>query len=104
AALDVVDQLSERATRAGAVNTLVFQDGEIFGDNTDGVGLLRDLTRNLGLHLASLRILILGAGGATRGILGPLLAAGPESVTIANRPVEKRGGRAADVSPPRRVP
>src|SRR5690606_13850052 len=67
AARDVVAQLSERATRAGAVNTLVFQDGEIFGDNTDGVGLLRDLTRNLGLHLASLRILILGAGGATRG-------------------------------------
>ncbi|HLT89349.1 MAG TPA: shikimate dehydrogenase [Woeseiaceae bacterium] len=98
AALDVVDQLSERATRAGAVNTLVFQDGEIFGDNTDGVGLLRDLTRNLGLHLASLRILILGAGGATRGILGPLLAAGPESVTIANRTVEKARVLAADFS------
>lgn len=89
AALDAADQLSERATRAGAVNTLVFQDGEIFGDNTDGVGLLRDLTRNLGLALAGLDILILGAGGATRGILGPLLAAGPASVTLANRTLEK---------------
>lgn len=89
AAADIADQLSERATRAGAVNTLVFQDGEIFGDNTDGIGLLRDLTRNLGIELKGMHILVLGAGGATRGILGPLLAANPASITIANRTVEK---------------
>ncbi|MEX2126482.1 MAG: shikimate dehydrogenase [Woeseia sp.] len=85
----LVDQLSERASAAGAANTLAFQDGEIFGDNTDGSGLMRDLTRNLKLTLRGVPILILGAGGATRGILGPLLAAQPESVTIANRTLDK---------------
>ena len=88
-ALALADRLSERAERAGAVNTLDFRDGRIFGDNTDGAGLMRDLTRNLGLAVADLDILILGAGGAVRGILGPLLAAGPRSVTIANRDVAK---------------
>ncbi len=85
----LVDQLSERATRAGAVNTLAFQDGEIFADNTDGIGLMRDLTRNLKLQLRDRNVLILGAGGATRGILGPLLATQPASVTIANRTLAK---------------
>lgn len=89
AATALVDQLSERATKAGAVNTLAFQDGEIFGDNTDGIGLMRDLTRNLHLQLRDANVLILGAGGATRGILGPLLAAQPASVTIANRTLAK---------------
>ncbi|HZD52274.1 MAG TPA: shikimate dehydrogenase [Woeseiaceae bacterium] len=89
AATDLVDQLSERATRAGAVNTLVFQDREIFGDNTDGIGLIRDLTRNLRLELAGASILILGAGGAARGILGPLLAARPRAIAIANRSIDK---------------
>jgi shikimate dehydrogenase len=89
AAAALVDQLSERATTAGAVNTLVFQDGEIFGDNTDGSGLMRDLMRNLQLTVRDRTILILGAGGATRGILGPLLAEGPRSVTIANRTLSK---------------
>jgi shikimate dehydrogenase len=85
----LVDQLSERATAAGAVNTLAFQDGDIFGDNTDGAGLMRDLTGNLLVTIRDARILILGAGGATRGILGPLLAAQPGSVTIANRTLSK---------------
>jgi shikimate dehydrogenase len=89
AVTELVDQLSERATSAGAVNTLAFEDGDVFGDNTDGVGLIRDLTSNLGLRLAGTRILVLGAGGATRGILGPLLAADPESVTIANRTLDR---------------
>lgn len=89
AVVNLVDQLSERATAAGAVNTLVFQDGEIFGDNTDGSGLMRDLTRNLKLDVRDAAILILGAGGATRGILGPLLAAQPAQVTIANRTLSK---------------
>lgn len=89
AALPLADQLSERATSAGAINTLAFQDGEVFGDNTDGIGLMRDLTRNLELPIRDARILILGAGGATRGILAPLLAAQPASITVANRTLSK---------------
>jgi shikimate dehydrogenase len=79
------DQLSERASTAGAVNTLVFQDNEIFGDNTDGIGLLRDLAINFSINLEGSNILILGAGGATRGITGPLLEMLPQSLVIANR-------------------
>ena len=85
----LVDEMSERASDAGAVNTLVFQDKEIFGDNTDGVGLLRDLQSNLGLNLKDANILILGAGGAVRGIISPLLDAGPKSLMIANRTIAK---------------
>ena len=85
----LVDRMSERASNAGAINTLVFRDGEIFGDNTDGVGLLRDLELNLGLQLKATNILILGAGGATRGIVSPLLDANPASVMIANRTISK---------------
>lgn len=85
----LVDQMSERASTAGAVNTLVFQDDEIFGDNTDGVGFLRDLRSNLGLKLEDANILILGAGGATRGIISPLLDADPKTVMIANRTISK---------------
>lgn len=89
AAAALADRLSERAERAGAVNTLDFRDGRVFGDNTDGVGLVRDLTRNLEVSLEDLDVLILGAGGATRGILGPLLGRRPRSVTIANRDFAK---------------
>ena len=85
----LVDELSERASSAGAVNTLAFEDGSVFGDNTDGVGLLRDLIGNLGLELAGANILILGAGGATRGIMAPLLEIKPASITIANRTLSK---------------
>lgn len=85
----LVDQLSERASSAGAVNTLVFRDNEVFGDNTDGTGLMRDLLDNLGLKLKDASILILGAGGATRGIVGPLLDTEPKSITIANRTLSK---------------
>ena len=86
----MVDQLTARARRAGAVNTLSKQaDGSLLGDNTDGAGLVRDLTVNAGLSLKGKRILILGAGGAVRGALEPILAEGPASVTIANRTVEK---------------
>lgn len=84
------DTLSDRARRGKAVNTLALQaDGAIHGDNTDGAGLVRDLTRNLGITLAGQRILILGAGGATRGILEPLLQPRPACLTIANRTAEK---------------
>jgi len=83
------DHLSEPASTAGAVNTLSFQDGEIHGDNTDGIGLLRDLTINQGITLEGANILILGAGGATRGIVGPLLEMQPSSLRIANRTIDK---------------
>ena len=82
--------LTERAQRAGAVNTLSkLDDGTLLGDNTDGAGLVRDLTVNAGLALQGKRILLLGAGGAVRGALEPLLAQQPSSLIIANRTVEK---------------
>ena len=85
----LVDQMSERASTAGAVNTIAFRGGEVYGDNTDGIGLLRDLGVNLGINLEDANILILGAGGATRGIIGPLLEMQPSSLRIANRTLGK---------------
>ncbi len=85
----LVDHLSERASNAGAVNTLVFRDNDIIGDNTDGIGLMRDLLVNLKLNLTDASILILGAGGATSGIIAALLDAEPKSITIANRTLSK---------------
>lgn len=78
-------QRTPRAEIAGAVNTLVAGPDGLFGDNTDGVGLVRDLTANLGFAIANTRILLLGAGGAARGVLGALLGVGPEYLEIANR-------------------
>lgn len=90
AALDLSNRLSPRAQAAGAVNTLIkHANGQIEGDNTDGAGLVRDLVRNHGLALSQMRILILGAGGAVRGVIAPLLEQRPQSLTIANRTVEK---------------
>ncbi len=80
---------SARAERAGAVNTLAFTGPEIFGDNTDGAGLVRDIEANLGFPLAGKRILLLGAGGAARGVIAPLLACKPAGLTIANRSADK---------------
>ena len=81
---------SERAERAGAVNTLVINGiNDYYGDNTDGIGLVRDLTINHNLQLEGKRILIVGAGGAVRGVIEPLLATRPASLTIANRTREK---------------
>lgn len=86
----MADQLSERARRAGAVNTLLkLADGGLRGDNTDGTGLVRDLLHNAGVALRGQRILLLGAGGAVRGVLEPLLAEQPAALVIANRTVEK---------------
>jgi shikimate dehydrogenase len=85
----LVADMSERASNAGAVNTLSFRDGDLYGDNTDGVGLLRDLQSNIGVKLEDAKILILGAGGATRGIVAPLLEAKPETIVIANRSLDK---------------
>jgi shikimate dehydrogenase len=84
------DHLSQRAQRCGAVNTLSLQhDGTIHGDNTDGVGLLRDLTSNLKIPISNAKLLILGAGCATRGILEQLLQERPQHIVIANRTIEK---------------
>lgn len=84
-AYDFATQLTERAKLAGSVNTLkVTDDGLILGDNTDGAGLLADLKMSYG-PLDDQRILLLGAGGAARGVLGPLLKANPASLIIANR-------------------
>jgi shikimate dehydrogenase len=81
---------TERAERSKAVNTLALQaDGSILGDNTDGCGLVRDLLNNHQLTLTGKRLLILGAGGASRGILGPILEEAPSRVVIANRTAEK---------------
>ena len=89
-AYQLADSLSARAQRAGAVNTLKkLDDGSLLGDNTDGAGLVRDLTRNAGLDLAGKRILLLGAGGAARGVIEPLLAEKPAALVVANRTVEK---------------
>jgi shikimate dehydrogenase len=89
AAADLVNELTPRAQLADAVNTILRRDGELIGDNTDGVGLVTDLTRNLRLNLASPRILLLGAGGAARGALGPLLKLKPSTLVIANRMAER---------------
>lgn len=82
-------QLSERARCAGAVNTLSFVAGGIHGDNTDGAGLVRDIEINLGQPLAGRRILLLGAGGAARGALAPLLDCAPAALFVANRSADK---------------
>lgn len=88
-AFRLASRLSDRAARAGAVNTLAFNGDEIYGDNTDGAGLVRDIVTNLGVDLAGKRILLLGAGGASRGVIAPLLACAPASLSIANRTTEK---------------
>jgi shikimate dehydrogenase len=87
-ALTICDQLTERARLAGAVNTLSFVDGKILGDNTDGQGLVQDLLNN-NVQLKNSRILLLGAGGAAKGVILPLLAQQPETIVIANRTIAK---------------
>jgi shikimate dehydrogenase len=78
-------RLEERARLAGAVNTLRFEAGEIVGDNTDGAGLVADIVKNAGVPLAGKRVLLLGAGGAARGVILPFLNEKPEAIVIANR-------------------
>jgi shikimate dehydrogenase len=80
---------TDRAAAAGAVNTLKFENGDISGDNTDGAGLVHDLTVNLKQALGGKRILLMGAGGAARGVIGPLLAEQPAALVLANRTVGK---------------
>jgi shikimate dehydrogenase len=90
AAAELVNELTPRAERARAVNTIAFfKDTSLLGDNTDGLGLTADLEKNLGLALADKRVLILGAGGAVRGVLGPLMERDLRAVVIANRTPER---------------
>lgn len=100
-AWQLADTLSERARRAGAVNTLLFlEDGTRHGDNTDGVGLVRDLVQNHQRPLRDLEVLVLGAGGAVRGVIAPLLEQHPAGITIANRTAsraEELAGHFADL-------
>ena len=90
---------TNRAALAGAVNTLKFEGDEIIGDNTDGAGLVADLVGNLGIELGGKRILILGAGGATLGVMQPLLASRPEALVIANRTVSRARDLARGFAP-----
>ncbi len=98
-AFALANRLTPRAQAAGAVNTLLFDDQGMLGDNTDGAGLVRDLTINLACPLAGKRILLLGAGGAARGALLPLLACQPAQLSIANRTPAKAVELAAEFAP-----
>ena len=89
-AWDLADERSSRAELAGAVNTLLIrEDGSRFGENSDGIGLLRDLMQNHGVVIKDKKVLVLGAGGAVRGVLEPLLAEQPKQLTITNRTAER---------------
>lgn len=89
-AFQLATERSDRAERAGAVNTLILlEDGRLQGDNTDGIGLVRDLARNHGFKFKGKRVLILGAGGAVRGVVQPLMEQGIDEIVIANRTVSK---------------
>ena len=94
------DELSQRAQFSGAVNTLSFgaEDGLIRGDNTDGLGLVRDITHNFGVEIKQKNILILGAGGAVRGILQPFFEQNPAHIFIANRTPQKAEALASEFS------
>lgn len=89
-AWQLIKDKSDRAIRAGAINTILFNDdGSIYGDNTDGIGLCQDLTVNHSVVLKNKRILLLGAGGAARGVIEPLLSYQPAELFIANRTASK---------------
>ena len=88
-AYQLATRLTDRAASAQAANTLKFDQQEILGDNTDGAGLVRDIERNLGIPFANKRILLMGAGGAARGVILPMLQQQPSLLAIANRTPEK---------------
>ena len=95
-AMTLAGELTERARQAGAVNTLAARrDGTLLGDNTDGAGLVQDLTVNLKLAIKRRRILLIGAGGAARGVIAPLLALEPQTIVLANRTAERAVALAA---------
>ncbi len=84
----VASVISERARLAQAANTLTFKGGAMLADNTDGAGLVEDIGQGAGVDLAGRRVLLIGAGGASAGVLGPLLLAHPARITVANRSIE----------------
>ncbi|MBS1270443.1 MAG: Shikimate dehydrogenase (NADP(+)) [Gammaproteobacteria bacterium] len=88
-AWDLADERTDRSRLAGAANTLSFKNGIIRADNTDGVGMCRDVSRNVRFEVAGKDVLVIGAGGAVRGVLGPLLGKHPANTVIANRSVDK---------------
>ena len=88
-AFAMANRLTERAQDAGAVNTLIFDAQGIIGDNTEGIGLVRDITKNIGVSFSGKRVLLIGAGGASEGVLHPILAAQPELLIITNRTLDK---------------
>jgi len=88
-AFDMASDLTARAKFAGAVNTLKFEGKAIFGDNTDGVGLITDIVRNASRSIKGKRVLLLGAGGAARGVMLPLIEQEPSELVIANRSLDK---------------
>ena len=88
-AYNYADEISQRAKEARAANWLCFESGRVLADNTDGVGLVRDITANLGIGIAEGRVLLMGAGGAAQGVLVPLLEQRPAILSIANRTVAK---------------
>lgn len=95
--MGLLSSCSPRATFAGAVNTVIkLPNGMLRGDNTDGIGLLHDLQQNLGCDLKQKRILMLGAGGAARGVIAPLLEQEPEALVIANRTIERAAQLASE--------
>jgi shikimate dehydrogenase len=94
-AFALATEKSARARSAGACNTLAWRGSHWFGDNTDGAGLIHDLMHNLGVAISGRNVLIFGAGGAARGILGPLLAETPRRVALVNRTQSKADGLAA---------
>lgn len=97
-AFALATELTPRAQAAGAVNTLLFDGDRILGDNTDGVGLVADIVRNAGISLAGSRVLLLGAGGAARGAVLPILAERPAQLVIANRTLSRAQELAAQAS------
>ncbi|WP_027994337.1 shikimate dehydrogenase [Simplicispira psychrophila] len=92
AAAQRASQRSQRVQLAGAANTLSFVGGAIVADNTDGLGLVADISRNAGVELAGRDVLLIGAGGAAAGALGPLLATGPRRIVVANRTLTRAQG------------
>lgn len=88
-AFQLANQLTERAHDAGAVNTLIFNEAGITGDNTDGAGIVRDIQENLHIPIANKRVLLIGAGGAAEGVLHPILACSPALLVITNRTLDK---------------
>lgn len=103
AAFAICTQTSDRASRAGAVNTLTWNDGQWHGDNTDGIGLVRDLTDRHALDLRGRRALLLGAGGAARGVAPALLDAGVGELVIVNRTPERADALADAMGDPERA-